>query len=64
MSCVRFVRVRGSFSRRWPAGNDRFTCTGRLASRALKPGRYELVATPTASGRAGRPTRARLRIVR
>lgn len=60
----RFVRVGGSFSRSRAAGADRFTFTGRVARRALKPGRYRLVATPTAKGRTGAPIRALFGIVR
>jgi pimeloyl-ACP methyl ester carboxylesterase len=62
--CTLFAAVRGSFTRVRPAGADRFTFTGRIAGRALAPGRYRLVATPSAGGRTGRPARARLRIVR
>jgi len=58
------MRVRGSFTRRRPAGRDRFRFTGRLAGRALKSGTYRLVATPIDNGRTGRPTRARFRIAR
>lgn len=63
-SCTRFVSVAGSFVRGRPAGADRFTFTGRLAGRALRPGSYRLVAIPTAGGRTGVAARARLRIVR
>ena len=62
--CTRLVRVRGGFTRSRAAGTDRFTFTGRVAGRPLRPGRYGLVATPTDNGRTGTPTRARLRIVR
>ena len=47
--CTRYVRVRGTFTRTRPAGTDRFTFSGRLAGRALAPGRYRLVATPIAA---------------
>jgi pimeloyl-ACP methyl ester carboxylesterase len=63
-ACTLFVAVRGSFSRVRPAGADRFTFTTRIAGRALRPGRYRLVATPSAGGGTGRPARARFRIVR
>ncbi len=62
--CTRFAAVRGSFTRRRPAGADRFTFTARIARRALAAGRYRLVATPTAGGLAGKPARASFRIVR
>ena len=58
------MTARGSFTRIRPAGADRFAFTGRLAGRALAPGRYRLVATPSAGGRHGGPARAGLRIVR
>jgi hypothetical protein len=62
--CTRFVAVPGAFTRRRPAGAASFTFTGRIANRALTPGRYRLAATPAANGRTGRPARASLRIVR
>jgi hypothetical protein len=60
--CTRLAHARGSFTRSRPAGRDRFAFTGRMARRTLTPGRYRLVATPTAGGRAGRPARAPFRI--
>jgi hypothetical protein len=62
--CTRYVTVRGSFKRGRRAGADRFRFTGRLAGGALAPGRYRLVATPTANSKVGRPGRASFRIVR
>jgi hypothetical protein len=62
--CTRFARVSGSFARTRPAGRDRFTFTGRLAARRLAPGRYRLVATPSASGRTGKLAHVSMRIVR
>jgi hypothetical protein len=62
--CTRYVRVRRSFKRTRQAGADRFRFTGRLAGRALAPGRYRLVATPTANSKVGGPGRASFRIVR
>jgi hypothetical protein len=62
--CTRFLGVPGSFTRTRPAGADRFTFTGRLTGHALKPGRYLLVATPTANGRTGTPSSASFRIVK
>ena len=35
-----------------------------LAGRALRPGRYRLVATPRAGGRTGSPAHAQFRVVR
>ena len=62
-ACSRFAAVRGSFARKRPAGADRFTFTARIVRRTLAPGRYRLVATPTAAGLAGTPARAAFRIV-
>jgi endoglucanase len=62
--CARFTPMRGGFIRSRAAGADLFTFTARVAGRALKPGRYRLVATPTANGHADGPTRARFRVVR
>jgi hypothetical protein len=60
--CGRFVTVGGSFTRSRLAGKDRFTFTGRVGGRALKPGRYRLEAIPTADGRAGTPGHASFRV--
>jgi hypothetical protein len=54
----------GSFTRTRPAGADRFTFTGRLTGHPLKPGRYRLVATPTANRHTGKPARAGFRILK
>jgi PKD domain-containing protein len=62
--CPRFARVTGSFARARPAGADRFTFTGRIAGRALSPGRYRLLATPTANARTGVTTSASFRIIK
>lgn len=64
-ACTRYTRVGGSFTRvRTRAGIDRFTFTGRIGGRALRTGRYRLVATPTANRRSGQPKRASFRIMR
>jgi hypothetical protein len=63
-ACIRFAAVRGSLSRNRLAGNDRFTFTGRLPGRALRPGHYRLTATPTASGHTGSRTSASFTIVK
>jgi hypothetical protein len=62
-ACTRLTSTRGGFSRRRPGGGDRCTFTGRLAGNALKPGRYNLQATPTAGARIGQPARTAFRIV-
>jgi hypothetical protein len=51
--CKRPVVLKGSFDVNGKAGANRFRFTGRLAKRALKPGRYRLVAT-TADGAVAR----------
>jgi hypothetical protein len=59
--CTRYVRVRGSFRHRGVAGTNSLAFPPRIGNHVLKPGRYLLVATPTAvSGTRGRPTSARL----
>jgi hypothetical protein len=62
--CTSVVRLKGSFSRNGVAGLNSFHFTGRLRGRRLKPGRYRLVATPTAGGKTGKPTSRGFRIVR
>jgi hypothetical protein len=62
--CVRYVGVRGSFSLNGAAGKNSFHFTGRLGGRKLRPGRYRLVATPTAAGKTGLPIFTGFRIVR
>jgi SAM-dependent methyltransferase len=41
-----------------------FRSTGRIGGQRIKPGRYELVATPRANGQTGHAVRARFRVVR
>jgi hypothetical protein len=54
-ACTRYVPVRGSFGHRDVAGSNSLAFPS-----VLKPGRYLLVATPTApSGAAGPPSQAR-----
>ena len=64
--CVRFVRLRGSFTRRRPAGPDRFAFNGDISNRGrlLTPARYRLLATPIAKSRTGAAAYAAFRIVR
>jgi hypothetical protein len=45
--CTRWVRLRGSFSHSGKKGSNSFRFTGRLRGRALRPGRYRLVAVAT-----------------
>lgn len=62
--CIRMATLPGSFTRTSRVAGNRFSITGRLGGRTLKPGAYTLVATPRSGGRIGRPVRSRLRIVR
>jgi hypothetical protein len=62
--CTRTVTLKGSFSRTGVAGKNSFHFTGRLNGRKLKPGRYRLVATPTAGGKKGKSISTSFRIVR
>ena len=62
--CVRFVPVKGSFTRAGKAGPNSFRFTGRMRKRALRPGRYKLKAKPTAAGVAGKATSVAFRILR
>jgi hypothetical protein len=57
----RYRRVRGAFSHRGSRGANSFLFSGRLRGRALRPGRYRLVATVPGSAA---PKRTRFRIVR
>ncbi len=56
----RTVPFPGSFTRNRGAGTDRFTFSGRIGGRALKPGRYRLLATPG----AGRTVRATFGVIK
>lgn len=49
-ACTRFVAVKGSLTRTGNAGPNAFRFTGRLSGRALRAGRYRLIATPAAAG--------------
>ena len=57
-------RCAGASSTPAGPGRTRSASPARMGGRALRPGRYVLVATPLAAdGRAGRPVRVRFRIV-
>ncbi len=63
--CTRFVMVRGTFGHRDSAGPNQMEFTGRVGSKALKPGSYRLSATPSDDrGNIGRTVTAPFRIVR
>jgi hypothetical protein len=61
--CTRSKTV-GTFTQSGRAGRNSFRFRGRVRGGKLKPGRYALVATPTASGITGRPTLTAFRIVK
>jgi hypothetical protein len=61
--CIR-VTLKGSFTRNGIAGRNSFHFSGRLHGRKLTPGRYRLVATPSAGGRKGKAISSGFRIVR
>jgi streptogramin lyase len=60
--CKLYLAVRGSFSHKGKAGNNRFHFSGRVSNKKLRPGRYRLVATIGTS--KSNPKRANFRIVR
>jgi hypothetical protein len=62
--CTRYVKLKGSFTQAGKAGKNRFKFSGRLRSRKLKPGRYKLIATPSAGGQKGKARSKAFRIVR
>ena len=62
--CTRTVTLHGSFAERGVAGANSFRFTGRLGHKALKPGSYRLVATPTSGRLKGRSLSASFRIVK
>jgi hypothetical protein len=62
--CTRYVTMSGSFTITGKAGTNTFRFTGRLKGKRLKPGRYYLVATPSAGGTTGRALRVAFRIVK
>ena len=51
--CTRQVMLRGKTVINGRAGAEEFTFTGKIGGRALIPGSYRLLATPTADGIAG-----------
>jgi hypothetical protein len=61
--CKRRVTLPGSFTRAGSAGANSFRFTGRLKGRKLKPGMYQLVATPRTGAKTGRAVSASFRII-
>jgi hypothetical protein len=64
LRCLRVVTLPGSFTRAGLTGRNRFRFAGRLSGRRLRPGAYELVATPSAGGKAGLAASASFRIIK
>jgi uncharacterized repeat protein (TIGR01451 family) len=62
-TCTRLITVPGSFTLVARTGLDSFRFTGRVNGHKLVPGRYELIGTPSADGRAGQPLQATFKIV-
>jgi hypothetical protein len=62
--CTRLVTLRGSFTLTGRTGANSFRFTGRLAGKKLSPGRYTLLATPTANGKTGRAVSTSFRIIK
>ena len=62
--CTRLQALGGSFTRAGRPGSNSFHFTGRIAGHTLKPGRYLLIATPSASGLRGRRASASFQIIR
>jgi hypothetical protein len=63
-SCTRAVAVPGSFSRAGGAGANSFRFMGRMHGRKLKPGKYRLIAVPSANAQTGISVSASFAIVR
>ena len=64
-ACTRWVRLNGSFSVDAAAGESTVPFSGRIGTRALRPGRYRLSARATdAAGNASVTVRASIRIRR
>jgi hypothetical protein len=63
-ACTRVRPVPGGFTLTAVVGANSFRFTGRLAGRKLTPGKYQLIATPSANGLVGRPTSASFQILK
>ena len=63
-ACARYSGVGGGVTRRGVAGTNRLRFTGRVSTRRLRPGRYRLVATPSADGLRGDARRVRFGVKR
>jgi hypothetical protein len=61
--CNRLAPVSGTIMLAGKAGLDAFMFTGTIGGHRLGPGTYQLIASPTAKGRSGRPQTVMFRIV-
>jgi outer membrane protein assembly factor BamB len=61
--CNRLVPMSGTIRLAGKAGVNAFMFTGRIGGHRLGPGTYQLIATPTAKGRSGRPQTVIFKIV-
>jgi DNA-binding beta-propeller fold protein YncE len=61
--CTRYVTLKGSFTRAGLTGTNTFRFTGRLNGKRLPPGKYRLIATPTANTKTGLAATANFRII-
>jgi glucose/arabinose dehydrogenase len=62
--CVRWMRMRGSFTHEAVDGSNRFHFTGRLQHRRLERGRYRLILRALdAAGNLSKPKKARFRVI-
>jgi hypothetical protein len=62
--CTRFVALPGSFALIGSKGQNHFRFTGRIGGNSLRPGSYQLVATPSILGVTGKPAMTTFRIKR
>ena len=60
--CTRYLRL-GSFIHTDRSGPNGFRFTGRVAGRALRPGRYLLQASPVSGSRTAKPSARTFRII-
>jgi hypothetical protein len=60
--CTRYVTVPGSFDVAGRGGANQFKFSGRIANQKLRPGKYRLLAKPSASGKTGTPASKKFRI--
>ena len=62
--CIRYITVKGSFTRAGLTGSNTFRFSGRLNGKRLTRGEYRLIASPTINAATGRAASANFRIIR